>query len=273
MPSSSHRSSAQNDSRRIARPPNAFLFFRSKFAQDTKASRGSAFKMGSQQDMSRLAGQRWQEMDDAERRPYFEMAAQAKQQHKLAYPGYKYTPGPKGAKAAARKAGVRPPAPSPQRREEFTLTPDHYRSRARPSSSSVNRMPTLTSPIGPPWAPSDPSNLEASSSTHATKGKGKHVEPTYPRPPSWDRTPTQFGMPNVAGPQAFTGPMSSDMWGPAPGEIQNYSTDQYSEPAALEFNQQLQEDFGFFCPWDHDFSQPPPRFCPTNTWNATYPRN
>ncbi|KAJ7765853.1 high mobility group box domain-containing protein, partial [Mycena maculata] len=76
----------------IPRPPNAFICFRSRFIRDQKAKAAQGSKGSGMQDASRHAGHVWNEMSDEEKRPYVEMSKRLRDDHKAAYPDYKFAP-------------------------------------------------------------------------------------------------------------------------------------------------------------------------------------
>ncbi|KAF7327008.1 Sox transcription factor 8 [Mycena kentingensis (nom. inval.)] len=88
-------------STRIPRPPNAFICFRSHFVAQQKALCGP----DRQQDWSKVAGERWRLLSDEERRPFFILAEQRRDEHMAAHPDYKYTPSP-GKRARARASAT-----------------------------------------------------------------------------------------------------------------------------------------------------------------------
>ena len=80
---SSH--SRKRDPTHIPRPPNAFMLFRSDLCTRITVERDH-------RQISRIAGIRWRALTPAERVPWQQLADEAKRQHALKYPGYKYTP-------------------------------------------------------------------------------------------------------------------------------------------------------------------------------------
>ncbi|KAF9812227.1 hypothetical protein IEO21_06311 [Rhodonia placenta] len=98
----SHKNPASG---RVRRPPNAFIIFRSNVCKKTKV-KGPA-KKNNQTTTSCAAAILWNSLSDAEKAPWATRAAEAKAQHKLQHPDYKYTPG-KAHKAKSGKRGPRP---------------------------------------------------------------------------------------------------------------------------------------------------------------------
>ncbi|KAF9458755.1 hypothetical protein BDZ94DRAFT_1200641 [Collybia nuda] len=74
----------------IARPPNAFMLFRSIFWANEKLKEEPIER--DHRDISRIAAHCWNALDDAAKDPYRELALQKKLQHGLEHPDYKYKP-------------------------------------------------------------------------------------------------------------------------------------------------------------------------------------
>lgn len=92
--------SRKRDPNYIPRPPNSFMIFRSDMWHKEK------IKPTVERDhrmISRIAGQLWNSMSDAERQPYHHKAEEAKRLHALAYPNYKYAPVYRKDRAGKRK--------------------------------------------------------------------------------------------------------------------------------------------------------------------------
>ncbi|KAF9261283.1 HMG-box, partial [Marasmius fiardii PR-910] len=68
----------------IPRPPNAFILYRAVMLRQLSKKPQSA--------LSQEIGKMWKSLDAEERRKWYDLAEEAKQQHSLAYPGYKYRP-------------------------------------------------------------------------------------------------------------------------------------------------------------------------------------
>lgn len=118
---SSH--SRKRDPDHIPRPPNAFMLFRSDLwaKEKNKSTVERDHRM-----ISRIAGQEWNKLSEAQRAPYRSMAERAKQQHTLLYPDYKYTPvfrkeKTHGRKGAKRYTGVARPMPVGYKREDIDI--------------------------------------------------------------------------------------------------------------------------------------------------------
>nr|QQL94640.1 MAT1-2-1 protein [Morchella sp. Mes-6] len=72
----------------VPRPMNAFIIYRNA---EMKAVREKYPGIGNN-DVSRIVGQRWRELDPKIREHYKELAANSAREHQVKHPGYKYTP-------------------------------------------------------------------------------------------------------------------------------------------------------------------------------------
>ncbi|KAI0367513.1 hypothetical protein BV20DRAFT_557836 [Pilatotrama ljubarskyi] len=84
----------------IPRPPNAFMIFRSELWNKEKIK--STVERDHRQ-ISRIAGNLWNDLSEAERAPYHHLAEEAKKEHARKYPQYKYSPIYRRDKPAKRK--------------------------------------------------------------------------------------------------------------------------------------------------------------------------
>lgn len=101
----------------IPRPPNAFVLFRQTFCADLKtcADRGDRSKGPDGSAISKRAGELWNALSSAEKRPFQEEARQRKDALLIKHPDYKYTPSRKyaSAKAANSKRVTKRPVTKP----------------------------------------------------------------------------------------------------------------------------------------------------------------
>lgn len=74
----------------VARPPNAFMLFRSIFWANEKLKDEPIER--DHRDISRIAAHCWNSLDDVAKDPYRALALQRKLQHGLEHPDYKYRP-------------------------------------------------------------------------------------------------------------------------------------------------------------------------------------
>ncbi|KAF8974281.1 hypothetical protein BDZ97DRAFT_1751113 [Flammula alnicola] len=85
---------------RIARPPNAFMLFRSDFL---KKGVIPGFVECRQQNLSRIAGQVWNLMDPVEKEKWSDRAQEVLKDHQQRFPDYKFTPAARGSRRTKSK--------------------------------------------------------------------------------------------------------------------------------------------------------------------------
>jgi hypothetical protein len=73
----------------VARPRNAFILFRCDFVRQGKVP---PTVERDHRNISRIAGNFWRHMSEADKSPWVRMAEREKAMHKKANPGYRYTP-------------------------------------------------------------------------------------------------------------------------------------------------------------------------------------
>jgi hypothetical protein len=112
----------------------------------------------------------WRKMSDADKRPWFELAARLKAEHALKYPDYKYVPKKKGCS----DADVTPPASVAGESEMTSEVEPESAPQAASDESSVG--PSLTAAF--PTADSSP---EATTTDSAISDDG--FEPVWPAIP------------------------------------------------------------------------------------------
>ncbi|THH30172.1 hypothetical protein EUX98_g4011 [Antrodiella citrinella] len=94
LQSSSHSRKKNPD--RVPRPANAFMCYRSAFCLKEKQ------KVDAERDHRRIsciAAQKWRGLSEKQRAPYKLLAEEVKRRHAEKYPGYKFSPGYKKARA------------------------------------------------------------------------------------------------------------------------------------------------------------------------------
>ncbi|KAF7335444.1 HMG box domain-containing protein [Mycena venus] len=234
------------------RPPNAFICFRSRFIRDKKAASHAGGKGGKGSmmcDVSRQAGDRWNDMSDEEQRPYFDLALRMREAHNIAYPNYKFCPSKRGGRTRRPRSTRRRAQATTSGAVEVdtSFTSDSFDDASHP-------MPTLSSPS----TPSDDKLYRSHESPQyffADLSGAQNEDPqfSYPRsdrPDSWDKNLDQFGIP----------PAPDDSKDPAVlyGRSETLSPkcqepDDGFEPIAKLF--EPPQDFGSFCQWDNDFSE------------------
>ncbi|KAL1663556.1 hypothetical protein GGF50DRAFT_102840 [Schizophyllum commune] len=87
-PTRSTSHSRRRGDNHIPRPPNAFMIFRSEYWSRQKANPQER----DHRNVSRNAGELWNNLTEAERDKYRRIAKMKKQMHARMYPDYKYTP-------------------------------------------------------------------------------------------------------------------------------------------------------------------------------------
>ncbi|KAF6741596.1 hypothetical protein DFP72DRAFT_942967 [Ephemerocybe angulata] len=88
----------------IARPPNAFIIFRSDFWAAEKLKPQPVERNNA--DISRIVGHCWNSMDAAQKKVYYDRAAQLREMHRLRYPDYRLKPAARRPRAQKMKSGV-----------------------------------------------------------------------------------------------------------------------------------------------------------------------
>ncbi|KAJ7368242.1 hypothetical protein DFH08DRAFT_947178 [Mycena albidolilacea] len=82
-----------SQSRRIPRPPNAFILYRSDLLKSGKIPENMERR---QQNLSRVAGECWNLLKPHEKQVWQELAAERAAIHQLEYPNYHFKPSPRG---------------------------------------------------------------------------------------------------------------------------------------------------------------------------------
>ena len=79
---------------KIARPPNAFIMFRSNFVKKYPKIKTVEKQ---QKNISRIVGEAWRMLGAHKKMEWYDRAAEAARQHKLDHPDYKFSPAPRGS--------------------------------------------------------------------------------------------------------------------------------------------------------------------------------
>ncbi|RPD58439.1 HMG-box, partial [Lentinus tigrinus ALCF2SS1-6] len=101
LPTQRSSHSRKRDPDYVPRPPNAFMIFRSELWSKEKIK---ATVERDHRQISRIAGQLWNQLSPAQRAPYHAKADEAKRLHAITYPNYKYTPVYRKDRGVKRKA-------------------------------------------------------------------------------------------------------------------------------------------------------------------------
>lgn len=91
--------SATEPKKRVPRPPNAFMLFRSWLIKNKKVPVEVEKR---QQNLSRIAGRCWNMLHEQEKAQWRNQAALVLKAHKNKHPDYKFTPAPKGTGRAGK---------------------------------------------------------------------------------------------------------------------------------------------------------------------------
>ncbi|TGJ81816.1 hypothetical protein E0Z10_g6937 [Xylaria hypoxylon] len=91
--------------KRIRRPANAFMLFRSFFSHMLK-EQGKKLENA---EISRLSGAEWRNMSEEKRQPWNDKARRISEAHKRRYPNYKYRPAPKKTQQTQRQTRASEP--------------------------------------------------------------------------------------------------------------------------------------------------------------------
>ena len=104
MPKAPTRRETDDDKpeKKIPRPPNAWILYRTDRLRQWKASRSPNDPPVKQADTSRFIADRWKAEDEAIKLESEKRAAIAKAEHKKRFPDYKYNPLSKEAKEKMR---------------------------------------------------------------------------------------------------------------------------------------------------------------------------
>ncbi|KAF9569048.1 hypothetical protein CPC08DRAFT_718434 [Agrocybe pediades] len=160
-PSSPYLPSSPKE-KRIPRPPNAFLLFRSDFIKTHKKIKEEEKR---QQNISKLAGEVWGMMDEVERQTWYDKAAEVNDEHRRVHPHYKFSPAPRGSRRSKDKDQESSSLENARRirmlREKFTRYHGNAplpRRRRKPKkaqdtkSESSGSSGSPSSPVTPPAA-------------------------------------------------------------------------------------------------------------------------
>jgi len=186
--SSTHSRNRGRDKEHVARPPNAFMVYRS-YVWYTKQLENKDEKNLS--CVSRLAGRSWRVLSEQARTPFKQVAAIAKREHAERNPDYKYSPSSRSPKAQRKpaRAGSRAKGQAKIKRTAlnggFDTSPPPKEATPTPSAVSLADVLPASSESSPfPSSPS-PSTPPALSPRRLTRG----MSPSSPQleyPPDFD---------------------------------------------------------------------------------------
>uniref|UniRef100_A0A1B6LYR3 Sex-determining region Y protein n=1 Tax=Graphocephala atropunctata TaxID=36148 RepID=A0A1B6LYR3_9HEMI len=113
------------NSKKIPRPPNAFMIF----ANDWRKQLAQQYPSDSNKSISVRLGQLWKNMNKGSKEIYYQRSRQAGQDHKQKYPGYVYNPKEARMRKALREQsrGTRSTGGAPTRWTKHALTMNQHR--------------------------------------------------------------------------------------------------------------------------------------------------
>ncbi|KAI0650263.1 hypothetical protein C8Q79DRAFT_1006548 [Trametes meyenii] len=178
--------------KRIPRPPNAFMLYRSHLLKTGQIPRGVEHR---QQNISRVAGECWNMLPDEEKRKWHNRAKDVLHEHMMKHPDYKFSP---ERKTPRRKAAQDPETPADGKkyiqflREKYVgligEPPKPPRERSRKSRRGVEAHAFASRSL-PPSLQSSP----ASSSSSARVISAPPSLSSSPAPPSaFQQPPPNF---------------------------------------------------------------------------------
>ena len=162
--------------RRIPRPPNAFILYRSSKMRELKEKRsqpdvGTGLdKLDYQRKLSGIIGELWRNETDDIKNIFYQKAKQAAKEHAERYPEYRFKPATSSKKSAPRTANSPAATPTPEKQADTDFSPgdrsgpvsgsgsgsgrqraslDGARSRTSPYSASPHRRASSGGPSSP----------------------------------------------------------------------------------------------------------------------------
>jgi len=159
--SSTHSRSRGRDKEHVARPPNAFMVYRS-YVWYTKQLENKDEKNLS--CVSRLAGRSWRVLSEQARTPFKQVATIAKREHAERNPDYKYAPSSRSSKSQ-RKPGRAGSRAKGKAKVKQTATPLDGGFDASPPPREVTPFPSAASLADVPFASSESSPFPSSPSS------------------------------------------------------------------------------------------------------------
>ncbi|KII92663.1 hypothetical protein PLICRDRAFT_172723 [Plicaturopsis crispa FD-325 SS-3] len=163
---------ARKDSNKPRRPRNSWIIFRSKHCTEAAARSTAATAKEKQQEASTALGERWRNMSDEEKEPYFEAAAAEKVAHAIKWPHYQYHPESKEQKRQQKVQKKKERDGEKRKREEQKeMGRAARREEARAGAADMGETPqaSSSSSMSPYVGYASPASSEASSSTHTLR--------------------------------------------------------------------------------------------------------
>ena len=233
----SRQSEEPGKPKKIPRPPNAWIIYRTDRLNEWKESRSPYDPPVKQADISRMIALRWKHESGPMKLEYEKRAAIAKAEHKKKYPNYKYNPMSKQAKAKMRaeereeKKRVREEAKAAKAAERKVSNGSRGRSSPRTPSGSNVKLETyeqvpkplrVRDPIRRGCGPSppldyDPPTPSSVSSTPLLSSSSSGSIRSSPLPPSSSQSSSaSLDRAHASWLQALASPTSSPLAQPPP---------------------------------------------------------
>ncbi|KAJ7507737.1 hypothetical protein B0H11DRAFT_139972 [Mycena galericulata] len=188
-----HAATSSSKSKRIPRPPNAFILYRSHILNEARIPDDIERR---QQTLSRVAGQCWNLLRPAEKKPWQDLAAKRAAIHQLEHPDYHFKPSPRGkSKAKLRSNEEKSDEVIRSLRETYLgiLGPSICASRQRkPKSQVQEEKPTPSSHQS--TLASSPSDTPGSGAFHWPSAAGSQG-PSYQSTPASTPSLSPFDSP------------------------------------------------------------------------------
>ncbi len=174
-------------SKRIPRPPNAFMLYRSHLLKTRQIPTNVEHR---QQNISRVAGQCWNMLSEEEKRVWHEKAKEVLSAHMAKYPGYKFSP---ERKASRRKTPQDADAPALHGEAWIVHLREKYLHKRGPAPEpSRNRSSRSRRGVGT----DGPSSLSLPPSLQASPASSPGAAPNLSAPASVSSSPAMRPFPS-----------------------------------------------------------------------------
>lgn len=182
------------DDGHIKRPENAFILFRRDMCHKINAAKAEGAKPNREADLSKTISEQWRALSEDEKMKWKSLAEQKKQEHRVAFPHYKYRPQRKSGKNKKR-------GDSDVDEEEHDQDPDaEYQplrsgrgsTRSRKRSNEFDEGVALVRPRGELVRPASAPNETPYALYQEIYVPNMHLAPSCPSSP----TPMPRNLPN-----------------------------------------------------------------------------
>ncbi|KAI0677074.1 hypothetical protein C8Q78DRAFT_1073810 [Trametes maxima] len=236
--------------KRIPRPPNAFMLYRSHLLKTGQIPRGVEHR---QQNISRVAGECWNMLPDEEKRKWHNRAKDVLHEHMMKHPDYKFSP---ERKTPRRKATQDPETPADGKkyiqflREKYVgligEPPKPPRERSRKSRRGVEAHAFPSHSLPP--------SLQSSPTSSSSSGRVISAPPSLsssPAPPSaFQQPPPNFDI-NIL--RSYEAPFSSPSLQYAQHTAQAHTYDDDTTPKVGTFGDVSYTQTKFTFPPPHGY--------------------